>query len=218
MKTPKVKTILTLLCSTLLLLNPLLATASTELVSDYISISREDCSNPTANGKDVQLDCKTYHQTKDNTCGPSAVMTLMRYYGRLKEGDMVPNTELRIAMEMGATEEGTSESQITEWLTNHGFTVSSGNGISAQQIIENLKQRIPTLIAVNHHWILSKGYTKGATPMEDEIFFSDSCCGMTQISAKSIHEMWEIIQLPKHHCIDNKGEYIVALPNTAVTK
>jgi ABC-type bacteriocin/lantibiotic exporter with double-glycine peptidase domain len=194
---------------------PLQAVASMELISDYISISKDDYPDPAGtsqSGKDVNLGCKTYHQTKNNTCGPSAIMTLMRYYGRLKEADMAPNTELRIAMEMGANEEGTTMSQVTDWLSNHGFEVSSGTRISAQQIIDNLKQHIPTLISVNHHWILSKGYTKGATPEQDEIYFCDSCCGMTEISAKSIHDMWETIQLQGHHFNFNTGEYVVAVP------
>ncbi|MDE4947020.1 peptidase C39 family protein, partial [Francisella tularensis subsp. holarctica] len=46
------------------------------------------------------LDIKGYQQTTYYTCGPSAVMSLLNYYGVLKYSQMNHQTELEIAKQM----------------------------------------------------------------------------------------------------------------------
>ena len=184
---------------------------------EYISISAKDCAeslHDSESGREKnsqQLNCKSYHQTTNYTCGPAAVMTLMRFYGRLSPSEMNQKTELRIALEMGSTEQGTSLAQVSSWLSGHGFSVESGRRVDSEMIINNLKKGTPTIISVSHHWILSKGFNKGSTSDKDEIIFSDSCCNTTIITRANIDSMWEESQMPSNHC-DNAGEYMVATP------
>jgi hypothetical protein len=182
----------------------------------YISISGSDCSDsPVSNPKDsIHLDCQTYYQTTNYTCGPAAVMTLLRFYGKLSAAQMNPKTELRIALEMGATETGTNQSQMSAWLQDHGFTINSGSRVESGLIIKNLKQNMPTIITVNRHWILAEGMEKATTPGNDVILFSDSCCGISKLSAAAIDSLWQTAELEKLHnnnCIP-EGEYITATP------
>ena len=73
------------------------------------------------------LGVQDYQQTTDITCGPAAVMSLLHYYGTLKDSDMNSKTELRIAKEMGTNEDdGTTLKQMAKWLENHGFEVEFG--------------------------------------------------------------------------------------------
>jgi hypothetical protein len=202
-----------------ILLAPIESVAS-QNKDEYVSLSKVDCDNPfSASGttkSGVHLDCKTYHQTTDYTCGPAAVMTLLRYYGRISPSDMNQKTELRIALEMGATDAGTSMSQVTGWLNSHNFNiVDSGTKAESEMIIKNLKKGIPTMFGVNHHWILAKGFNEGATPDKDEVLFSDSCCNTTIISSKDIDSMWlegQLNHLHNNNCNETTSEYIVATP------
>ena len=186
----------------------------------YISISKVDCTNILPSSKNnsrtqnssVQLNCRTYHQTTNYTCGQAAVMTLLRFYGRISESDMNSKTELRMSLEMGADASGTSMSAMTSWLSNHGFSVDSGTRVSSEIIINNLKRNVPTIVAVNNHWILAKGFTKGGSSKEDEILFSDSCCGVTVMSANDFDSIGNEAMMPENHCAQNIGEYIVAVP------
>lgn len=182
--------------------------------SDYQSQVTRSCKlgmNPTNDGS-VQLSCPSYFQTKSNSCGAAAVMTLMRFYGKLSSKDMNQTTEIRILSEMHASDDGTTQSDVADWLSSHGFAVDSGARVSSDIIIDNLRKNIPTLVGVNHHWIVARGYTKGSTPAEDEIEFSDSCCGTTVISKENVDNMWISTQMPGNHCYGSVGQYIVATP------
>jgi hypothetical protein len=130
----------------------------------------------------------------------------MRYYGRLTSGEMNQKMELRIAAEMGVTSEGASMSQVSDWLESHGFKVDTGRRVTSSMIIKNLQRGIPTLILMNNHWILAKGYSK------DEIAFSDSCCSTDIVSASGIDSMSDDSMMPENHCSQNVGQYIVATP------
>ena len=49
----------------------------------------------------TSLGLKGYQQTTDYTCGPAAVMSLLRWHGKLSAAEMNLATEMRIAAEMG---------------------------------------------------------------------------------------------------------------------
>ncbi|MDR3478418.1 MAG: peptidase C39 family protein [Gammaproteobacteria bacterium] len=175
--------------------------------------SSEDCAEP--NKESIALNCKSYHQTTNYTCGPAAIMTLMSYYGKLSPREMNRTTEMRIAAEMGAKtgdDGGTTESQVENWLSGHGFSVDSGQRVTTDLIVDNLKRGTPTLVGFSRHWIVAKGFRKGATSEKDEIVFADSCCNVTVISRDTIDYMWLNSQRPANHCRDNVGIYIVAKP------
>src|SRR5579862_9876418 len=90
--------------------------AGTVILTRGIISSVESC--PVRTSK--QLHCNTYMQTTSYTCGPAAVMTLMSYYGKLNSSSLNKQTELTIAKEMGADENGTTLSEMTSWLKGHG--------------------------------------------------------------------------------------------------
>ena len=160
----------------------------------------------------VALSCKSYHQTRSYTCGPAAVMTLLHYYGKLDKSQMNAATEMRIANEMKANEEGTTPYEVVNWLSDHGMHVDSGANISTDDIIANLKKGIPTILSYNRHWIVAKGYNKADDPDYDEIVFADSCCDVTVLTRSTIDSMWASSQLAANHCDYNVGYYIVAVP------
>ncbi len=69
----------------------------------------------------TMLKINSYQQTIEYTCGPAAVVSLLRYYNRT--GD-----EMTIASEMGtSTTTGTTPQQMTSWLNLNGFLVSERN-------------------------------------------------------------------------------------------
>lgn len=160
--------------------------------------------------KSVRLNCKIYHQTTHYTCGPAVVMMLMHYYKKFSSQELNQATELRIAKEMGASNNGTSVSEVTQWLSTHGLHVSSGTHVTTDFIIEKIRKGIPVIIAYDNHWILAIGYNKGNAPEEDEIIFADPCCNTTILSRNTIDSMWKEAALPENHCGDNVGAYIVA--------
>ncbi len=191
------------------------AFAAPQTPDQYITISGSDCSD-TPEGQaaknTLNLDCKTYHQTTNYTCGPAVLMTVMQYYGRFTSADMNPKTELHIALEMGATETGTTRNQMTDWLSSKGFSVETGDRIDSKMIIQNLKQNVPTIITVNHHWILAKGFEQATKSSQETISFSDSCCGITVLSSAAIDALWQASALEKMHGSNNctdEGQYIV---------
>lgn len=154
------------------------------------------------------LSCPTYHQTTNYTCGPAVVMELMRYYGKMGSGDMNKANEMRYANEMGTSESsGTSVCSVATYLSHHGFNVQTGSYVTSDIIISNLNRGIPTLIAINGHWLLAKGYNSSG------IFFADSCAGTSIIPKDVIDNAWaESHLVTKPHCHSEMGYYIVATP------
>jgi len=180
---------------------------SVTLINEH-STSLEKCP---VSDTSMELTCKSYQQTTNYTCGPAVIMTLLRYYHVLSAKDMNQSTELRIAREMGA-DNGSTASQVEAWLSNHGFNVESGQKITTDTLIDNVKRGIPTIVAYNQHWILAKGYNKTSTPSQDEIIFADSCCNVRIISREIIDSMWVEALMPSNHCGGNIGTYLVAIP------
>ena len=138
----------------------------------------------------------SYQQTTEYTCGPAAVLTLLKYYG--KSGD-----ELTIAKEMSTSRTtGTTLPQMAGWLQAHGFNVSSGEGGSLELIRKNLENNIPTLVEWSDwggHWMLAVGYDTRNTedPMDDVIIFADPYDrhddrndGIDWFNAQRFYYMW----------------------------
>lgn len=164
----------------------------------------------------VKLNCQIYRQTTSYTCGPAAVMTLLNHYKLLSNSDMNRATELKIAAEMNAMagdDGGTTVIQVANWLTRYGFQVDSGQKIETDMLIDNIQKNIPVLIAYNKHWLLASGFIKGKGSEEDQILFTDSAYNSTLLSRKQIDNMWLEASMPKSHCTENVGTYIIATPN-----
>jgi len=142
------------------------------------------------------LNVNSYQQTTEYTCGPSAVITLLRYYGR--EGD-----EMTIAGEMGTSSaNGTTPAQMATWLDSHGFNASWHENGTLDTLVNNLHKQIPTLVEWSDwggHWVLVIGYDTRNTayPMDDVIIFADpydrhddNNDGMGWFNAERFYYMW----------------------------
>lgn len=158
------------------------------------------------------LRCPSYRQTTAYTCGPAAVMALLNYYRKLSSNEMNKKTEMQIAHEMQAGERGTSPSQVEAWLSSHGFSVSSGVCVTSRMIKRNIDRGVPTIVSYNKHWLLAKGYKNSTQGSHDEIYFADSSCGTTVLSAEIVDTMWSIGAMRQPHCGIHSGYYIIATP------
>lgn len=185
--------------------------SKTILVTEEMINQQKSCPRPSPT---KQLACYTYHQTTSYTCGPAVVMTLLRYYGKLSSSQMNKTTELRIAKEMGASNEGVTQSQMENWLENNGFRVDTGTYVKGDSIIDNINHGVPTIVSYNRHWILAKGYQKSNSANgNDEIYFSDSCCGISVIPKDTIDSIWQNNAINRScNRSGNFGEYIIATP------
>lgn len=142
------------------------------------------------------LNINSYQQTTEYTCGPAAVISLLRYYNRT--GD-----EMTIASEMGTSSTtGTTPNQMTAWLNTHNFSASWYQNGTLDTIINNLKRNKPVLIEWSDwggHWVLAAGYDtrNTADEMDDVIIFADpydrhddNKDGYTWFSAQRFYYMW----------------------------
>jgi hypothetical protein len=142
------------------------------------------------------LNISSFQQTTEYTCGPAAVVSLLRYYG--KEGD-----EMTISGEMGtSTTTGTTPEQMTTWLNNHAFTASWHKEGTLEMLRNNLSDNIPTLVEWSDwggHWVLVIGYDTRNTEdlMDDVIIFADpydrhddNKDGYTWFNAQRFYYMW----------------------------
>lgn len=126
----------------------------------------------------VLYDVYSYQQTTNYTCGPAIVMTLMHRYGKLKDSEMNRATEMRIANEMGTTMvDGTSQIKIAEWLKQHGFSVSYGQNVSIDMLIDNINRGVMTIIVwndINAHAMMVIGYhaEKAFPSGDDDVIFT----------------------------------------------
>ncbi len=142
------------------------------------------------------LKVESYQQTTEYTCGPAAVISLLRYYG--KKGN-----EMVIASEMGTSSTtGTTPEQMSTWLNDNGFKASWHQGGSLEMLQVNLADNIPTLVEWSDwggHWVLVIGYDirDPEDLMDDVIIFADpydrhddNQDGITWFNAQRFYYMW----------------------------
>ncbi len=142
------------------------------------------------------LNISSFQQTTEYTCGPAAVVSMLRYYNR--NGD-----EMTIASEMGTSSTtGTTPQQMTDWLNTHAFTASWHQNGTLDTLINNLKKNKPVLVEWSDwggHWVLAAGYDTRNTsdPMDDVIIFADpydrhddNKDGYTWFNAQRFYYMW----------------------------
>ena len=179
----------------------------------------------------VSLGVKGYQQTNDATCGPAAVMSLMRWYNLLSDKDMTAQTEMRIASEMGTGDmksprPGTTTEQMVSWLEKNGFTVASGEDGSLELVRRYLNKGIPVLVEWidwGGHWVVATGYHaayESPTKGPDTIFFADPSShwanpnnpdGISSFNAWRFRDMWFDVQYLKPGQV-TRNVYIIAVP------
>lgn len=144
----------------------------------------------------ILLDLDSYQQTTDYTCGPSAVVSLLRFYGRTAD-------EMTIAAEMGSnTTQGTNPEQMATWLNNNGFTAMWQENGNLDTLRNNLNRKVPTLVEWSDwggHWVLVTGYdTRNTTAIEDDVIIfadpydrhDDNPDGIDWFNAQRFYYMW----------------------------
>lgn len=167
------------------------------------------------------LDIKDHQQTTDYTCGPSAVMSLLNYYGKLEDSQMNHATELKLAKEMGTNDDyGTTAKQIAEWLEKHGFEVKYGTKGDIKLLYQSIDKGIPVLvdwIDWGGHWTLVSGYQKLGKTVDDDkdtLFMIDPAVhfnnvktvyGLSAINPDRFQYMWQDSE-------GIKGIYVIAYP------
>lgn len=166
----------------------------------------------------ILLPIQSYQQTTSYTCGPAALLTLLRYYQR--DGE-----EMDIARGAKCTpEKGTSPSGMVGWLEANDFDVTWGENGSLDMLRQNLAQGVPTLVEwidYGGHWVLVVGYDNRGTEnlRDDVIWFADPADGhdgkrdgLTSFNALRFESMWFdafLFERPMHKV------YITAVPRPA---
>ncbi|MFT4694347.1 MAG: hypothetical protein ACI8TE_001260 [Francisella sp.] len=93
------------------------------------------------------LGVQDYQQTTDIACGLAAVMSLLHYYGTLKDSDMNSKIELQIAKEMGTNDDyGATVKQMVKWLENYSFEVKFGTNGVIELLYKSIDAGIPVLV------------------------------------------------------------------------
>jgi len=179
------------------------------------------------------LPVRGYQQTTNYTCGPAAIMSLMHYYGMLQDSQMTSTTELKIAREMGISDNSPSTMpKMVSWLEEHGFIVKYGEKGNLAMLRENLHENIPTLVEWvdwGGHWDVVTGYNVGGEiprNEKDTILFADPSAhfdnvkyidGITTFNPDRFASMWFDAKYgPSGHLIE--GIYIVAVPKKLISK
>ena len=114
----------------------------------------------------------SYQQTTEYTCGPAAVVSLLKYHG-------VSGDEMTIAAEMGTSSTvGTNPEQMANWLDSNGFEASWHENGELDTLVNRLTRNIPTLVEWSDwggHWVLVIGYDTRQTEdiWDDVIIFAD---------------------------------------------
>ena len=195
------------------------------------SVSTANYYEMTPNPWYVSLGVKGYQQTNDATCGPAAVMSLMRWYNLLSDKDMTAETEMRIAREMGTGDmksprPGTTTEQMVAWLEKNGFVVASGDDGSLELVRRYLNKGIPVLVEWidwGGHWVVATGYHAAyESPAKgpDTIFFADPSShwanpnnpdGISSFNAWRFRDMWLDVQYLNPGRV-TRQVYIIAVP------
>ena len=217
------------ICIGILLL--LLSTGNASAASLPSSVSAANYYEMKPNPWYVSLGVKGYQQTTDYTCGPAAVMSLLRWYDLLTDEEMTAATEMRIAREMGtgtfeSPRPGTTLEQMVEWFNRHNFFVAAGEDGSLQLLRQYLGKKIPVLVAWTDwggHWVVATAYHAAYESPEkgpDTIFFADPAShwanpnnpdGISSFNAWRFRDMWFDAQYLNPGRL-TKNVYIVAVP------
>ena len=152
-----------------------------------------------ATGTLTLLDISGIQQTTDYTCGPAALVSLMRYYG-------MNGSETDIASQVRAVPcSGTTPMAMTDWLNSHGFEANWGEACGSEGLKllrANLEKGCPTLVEWidwGGHWVICVGYDNRGTPEtdDDDVLFADPYDrtdgirdGITRFNAERFDSMW----------------------------
>jgi ABC-type bacteriocin/lantibiotic exporter with double-glycine peptidase domain len=158
--------------------------------------SQTPSTHPAALPARTQLPIAALQQSTDYTCGPSCLVTLLRYYGR--DGD-----EMQIAKEVQCNKEtGANPQNMAAWLEHHGFKVTWGENGTLEMLRANLARGVPTLVEWTDwggHWVIVAGYDTRGTPQTDDdlLIFADPwdrldgvADGLTTFNAERFESMW----------------------------
>lgn len=170
------------------------------------------------------LEVRSYQQTTDYTCGPSAVRSLLGYWGKSE-------AEMQLAQQVQASAEwGTAPEPIADYLRQQGFEVAWGTDGTLGLLRESIEQKTPVLVEWidwGGHWVLVIGYDDRGTPAEDddELVFADPYDavdekrdGYTRFNAQRFDAMWFDALYFKRGAGLTHRVWIRAVPSTATPR
>lgn len=144
----------------------------------------------------ILLKTISHQQTTDYTCGPSAALNLLNYFGI--EGD-----EMSISEGMHCNDSiGTTPDNMANWFKEQGLKSSWHEGGTLELLQERLAEAKPTLVEWSDwggHWVLVIGYdTRGTESISDDViifadpydFHDDNPDGITWFNAERFYYMW----------------------------
>ena len=154
---------------------------------------------------------KAYQQTTDYTCGPSALLSLAKFYG-LPGIEENAETEMRIAKEVGtrdlnSSKPGTKPGEMAAWLEKNGFDAKAefedkGDESALERLRENIHNGTPTLVEwidLSGHWVIAVGYDyRNVTDPWDDVLiladpydhYDDYQDGYSFVNANRFYWMW----------------------------
>lgn len=160
---------------------------------------------------DFIANLKAYQQTTDYTCGPSALLSLAKFYG-MPDIEQDAETEMRIAEECGtrdlnSSKPGTKPQEMVAWLEKNGFSVQlefedKGDSTQLQRLRDNIGNGTPTLVEwidLSGHWAIAVGYDyrNASDPWDDVLIladpydmYDDHCDGYSFVNANRFYWMW----------------------------
>lgn len=140
----------------------------------------------------VLLPVSGWQQSTDYTCGPSSVLSLLRYWGLVTETDpkILTKIEMRLAAEMGSNmTSGTTPEAILAWFQSHGIAATLFEQDAEHNdtvtpywawfaLKDLLRAGAPVLVEWSDwggHWVVAKGFDDRGTAdfADDVIFFAD---------------------------------------------
>ena len=163
---------------------PTLVVAIFLFIVSNVACSTPDDSRGAKNFYDIQpspsfvsLGVRGYQQTFDYSCGPSSVMSLLRWYGALADQDMNRETEMRVMQGMHCNPNfGTRSQDMAAWLNDNGFDAQARVNGTVEQLIGHLKNGIPVLVEWldwGGHWVVLTGAFLSDDDRESTLFFAD---------------------------------------------
>lgn len=147
-----------------------------------------------------------WQQTTDYTCGPSSVMSIMRFYGVLNASQMTHETEMAFAKGMGTrSDNGTDPILMAAWLQSVRFGSAWAQGGNISLVRDFLARGQPIVVLWSDwggHYVASTGYYAGSGDYNDgldTVFFADPAAhfqnvnntrGVTGFVSDRMESMW----------------------------
>lgn len=112
------------------------------------------------------LDYPTFVQSKNYTCGPTSVQSVLSYYGiNINQDKIIKEMDIQ---SKPISEVGVTPNILIEYLRKYNLTAIPKQNLAVEDIIKNIDNKIPTIICIqskpdynkydNGHYVVAIGY------------------------------------------------------------